>query len=296
MDEARPPADVAGTTVGRAPAPPVVRAALAALLVAGCSRAAPELGTADYARLRLPAACAANEKAGTAGATDRLRTEHGVAYSIRTPSNYDPLRAHPLLVVYAPAGRHRFASEAFYRLTGAATAAGFIVAHPDHLKLSLRAFDELGQIPALVAQRWCVDRARVYLAGHSDGGTTAAALAFLAKSRLPPRGVAISAAGIRAQDLQSYACPPPLSVMIVHSRADTLFPPPAYGEHAASWWAACNRCDPVPGARDGDGCAEYRGCAPGVRTRYCEVDTVHREWPSVNSALVRFFEDAPGGG
>jgi len=223
MDEARAPADVAGTTADRA-APPVVRAAFAALVLAGCSRAAPELGTADYARLRLPAACAPDEKAGAAGATDRLHTEHGVAYSIRTPSNYDPVRAHPLLVVYAPAGRHRFTSEAFYRLTGAATAAGFIVAHPDHLKLSLRAFDELGQIPALVAQRWCVDRARVYLAGHSDGGTTAAALAFLAKSRLPPRGVAISAAGIRAQDLQSYACPSPLSVMIVHSRADALFP------------------------------------------------------------------------
>jgi polyhydroxybutyrate depolymerase len=276
--------------------PPVVRAAFAALLAAGCSRPAPELATADYAKLRLPAACTPNEKPGAAGATDRLRTEDGVAYSVRTPSNYDALRAHPLLVVYAPAGRHRFTSEAFYRLTGAATAAGFIVVHPDHLRLSLRAFDELGRIPALVAQRWCVDRTRVYLAGHSDGGTAVAALALLAKSELPLRGVAISAAGIRAQDLQRYACPPPLSVMLVHSRADTLFPPPAYGEHAARWWAACNRCDPLPGARDEDGCTEYRGCAPGVRTRYCEVDNAHHEWPRVNAALLRFFEDAPGGG
>jgi polyhydroxybutyrate depolymerase len=84
--------------------------------------------------------------------------------------------------------------------------------------------------------------------------------------------------------------------MVVHSRADALFPPPAYGEHAARWWATCNRCDPVPGARDGGGCAEYRGCAPGARTRYCEVDNAHHEWPSVSSAIVRFFEDASGGG
>jgi polyhydroxybutyrate depolymerase len=266
-----------------------------ALLLASCSRAVPELEAADYAALRLPAACARSEKPGASGASDRLRTVSGIAYSIRTPSNYDPTRAHPLLVVYAPAGRHRFASEAFYRLTAAATAAGFIVVHPDHLKPSLRAFDELGRIPALVAEGWCVDRGRVYLAGHSDGGTTAAALAFLGKSQPPPRGVAISAAGIRAQDLQRYPCPPPLSVMVVHSRADAPFPPPAYGEHAARWWAACNRCEPTA-ARDEDGCAEYRGCAPGARTRYCETDTAHQDWPGVNRAIVRFFSTAAPAG
>lgn len=269
--------------------------AFAVVLIAGCSRTAPELGNADYAALQLSATCAPNEKPGPAGATDRLRTARGVAYSIRTPRNYDPLRAHPLLVVYAPAGRHRFSSEAFYRLTGAATAAGFIVVHPDHLKLSMQAFDELGQIPTLVAERWCVDRARIYLTGHSDGGTSAAALTFLAKSRPPPRAVAISAAGIRAEDLQNHGCPPPLSVMVVHSRADDLFPPPAYGEDAARWWAACNRCQPVPATRDEDGCAEYRGCAPGTRTRYCEVDNAHNEWPNVNPAVLRFFQDASSG-
>ena len=262
------------------------------LLVAGCSRDAPQLGAANYSALRLPAACAPNEKPGAAGASDRLRTAKGIDYSVRTPSNYDATRGHPLLMVYAPAGRHRFASEAFYRLTGAATAAGFIVAHADHVKPSLRAFDELGRMPALIAERWCVDRARIYLAGHSDGGTTAAALVFLGASRPPPRGVAISAAGIRAQDLQAYACPPTLSVLVVHSRADALFPPPAHGEHAARWWAACNRCEPVPGARDGDGCQEYRGCAPGGRTRYCETETAHQEWPDVNRSIVRFFSAA----
>jgi polyhydroxybutyrate depolymerase len=289
MGEARAPPVVVGAPAGCVSAQSVAGAIGLALLLAGCSRPAPELGAADYAALRLPAACAPNERPGGGGATDRLRTSHGIAYSIRTPSNYDPTRAHPLLVVYAPAGRHRFASEAFYRLTGAATAAGFIVAHPDHVKPSLRAFDELGRIPALVAERWCVDRARIYLAGHSDGGTTAAALAFLGKSQPPPRGVAISAAGIRAQDLRDYACPPPLSVMVVHSRADALFPPPDYGEHAARWWAACNGCEAVAGARDDDGCAEYRGCAPGARTRYCEADNAHHQWPSVNRTIVRFF-------
>jgi polyhydroxybutyrate depolymerase len=273
----------------------LVQAAFAVLLIAGCSRTAPELGNADYARLQLPAACAPNEKAGAAGATDRLRTAHGIAYSIRTPRNYDPLRAHPLLMVFAPARRHRFSSEVFYRLTRVATTTGFIVVHADHLRLSMRAFDELGQIPALVAERWCVDRARIYLTGHSDGGTTAAAVTFLAKSRPPPRAVAISAAGIRAEDLQSHACPPPLSVMIVHSRSDALFPPPAYGEHAARWWAACNRCQPIPAARDDDGCAEYRGCAPGTRTRYCETSNPHDEWPGLNAAILRFFEDASNG-
>ena len=46
-------------------------------------------------------------------------------------------------MLFAPGGKHRYESERFYALTRPATGAGFIVAYPDHLRLSLRAFEEL---------------------------------------------------------------------------------------------------------------------------------------------------------
>jgi polyhydroxybutyrate depolymerase len=261
----------------------------ATLLFGACSRPAPELGAADYAALQLPRACAPGDKAGPAGAIDRLSTTQQVAFSVRTPSNYDARLAHPLLVVFAPAGKHRFGSEAFYALTREATAAGFVVAYPDHLRLSMRAFDALAEVPGLIAARWCVDPGRVFLAGHSDGASSAAAIAFLRKSAPAPRAIALSAAGIRGRDLAAYACPAPLSVLVVHSRGDTRFPVPAYGLDAARWWAACNGCAPGAPRATAAGCVQYPGCAGGVRTVYCEVDLPHEQWPRRNAQLLAFL-------
>jgi len=267
---------------------PLVLLAVLSLLSA-CSRTPPQLGAADYASLHLRKSCSAADRPGPAGSVDHIASPYDIRVSVRTPVNYDGTLAHPLLVVFAPAGYHRFASEDFYGLTRAATAAGFIIAYPDHLKLSMRAFEELGHVPALVAARWCVDSNRIYFAGHSDGGTASAALAFLGTSELRPRAVAISAAGIRRQDLEQYACPPPMSVLVVHSRTDEMFALPAYGKDPARWWAACNKCQPVAGAVDKEGCVEYGGCAPTVRTRYCEVQTGHRQWSVPDAALFAFF-------
>jgi polyhydroxybutyrate depolymerase len=44
----------------------------------------------------------------------------------------------------------------------------------------------LATIPALVARKWCIDEARIYLTGQSDGGMAADAIAFLAKTRETP--------------------------------------------------------------------------------------------------------------
>lgn len=271
-----------------------MRAVLSICLLglAACSPQ-PELGTADYAKLDLPARCAPGEKPGPPGATDRVLTSHAIAFAVRTPANYDATLAHPLLVVYAPAGRTRFASENFYELTREATSAGFVVAFPDHVKPGLRAFDELGQVTGLVAGQWCIDPRRVSLAGHSDGGTTAAAVTFLGKSSLAPGAIVVSAAGIRKQDLDAYACPPPVSVMVVHSRNDALFPLPAYGRDAAQWWGACNHCgspgEPQPGGR----CARFRGCAAGKIILYCETSEGHRRWPPLNAELFAFLRAQP---
>jgi polyhydroxybutyrate depolymerase len=241
------------------------------------------LYTVDNNTLR----CDTGTKLSSAGASDDEKTPTGIRYMVKTPVNYNSSIAHPLLMVYAPGGRNRYESEKYTYLTQEATMAGFIVAYADHRAMTPKAIEELAEIPGLIEKRWCIDNKRVFLTGHSDGGTTAMAIAFLNGTKHIPAAIAPSAAGIRGEDLKAYRCPNPLPVMVMHSSGDTLFP--GYGKEAIQWWAACNGCDVTPPVQDADGCVTYRGCRSNVTTRYCEGAGTHPEWPGKNKAIIDFF-------
>ncbi|MGH8480669.1 MAG: alpha/beta hydrolase family esterase [Gammaproteobacteria bacterium] len=256
-------------------------------LLCACSEPV-QMGSAVYRHDATTPRCEPGSRPGAAGITNRESTSKEVPFNVRTPVNYDPTIAHPLLVVYAAAGNNRYETEGITGLTTEATARGFIVAYPDHLRLSLPVLEELATIPTLVAGKWCIDEARIYLTGQSDGGMAADAIAFLSKTRGTADAIAPSAAGVNGKDLAEYRCPEPLPVMVMHSKNDTVFP--GYGAEAASWWAACNRCDPTPGSQATNGCVAYANCANGVRTLYCEGSGAHEDWPPMNSAVLDFFE------
>lgn len=268
-------------------------ACCAILWAAGCSDASQEATTArasvyDAAQDGSGGRC---PSASRSGAVDENSTAAGVRFSVRAPSNYDPTRAHPLLVVFAPAGVSRFASERFTGLTPIATAAGFVVAYADSPRMSLRAVIDLGSIPARVSRGWCIDPRRVFFTGHSDGGTVSTALAVLESTRSVPAAIAPSAAGMRGSDLQAYPCPAPLSVMVMHNLDDRHFP--HWGEETVRWWAQCNRCDPTPTPRDAAGCSSYPACAAGVTTLFCGTPGGHARWPGLNRRMIEFFLAAP---
>ena len=231
--------------------------------------------------------CDPGTKPGTAGASNDEKTAAGIRYMVKTPANYNANMAHPLLMVYAPARTNRYESEDFVHLTHEATAAGFIVAYADHRAMNPETIEKLAEIPGLIEQKWCIDHKRIFLTGHSDGGTAAMAIAFLTGTKHIPGAIAPSAAGIRGEDLKGYQCPNPLSVMIMHSSQDTLFP--GYGKEAIQWWAVCNGCRATPPVKDADGCVTYRGCKNNVITRYCEGAGTHPEWPGNNRAIIDFF-------
>ncbi len=245
---------------------------------------AAETGAFAYPAIAPAAACAANASGAIRA---QLQTDGGIAFTASTPSNYDARYPHALLVVFAPAGADRGESERFTGLTRAATRAGFVVVYADHAALKPAAIRDLGTIPERVAQVWCIDRRRIFLTGHSDGGTVATALALSAAASGRYAGIAPSAAGFTAADLKGYSCPAPLAVLVAHAADDELFP--GYGREAAAWWAACNQCDAAPPARRADGCIEYTGCAGGVRTRYCEHPGRRARWPARNQMLLEFF-------
>ena len=255
-------------------------------LLGACSKEPVELATTAYVKGPGPT-CAAGERLGGGGVHDREKTNGGTRYSVRTPANYDPTIAHPLLLVYAGAGHSRHASERFTGLTHVATAAGFVIAYADHRRLSIKTLDDLATIPGAITEKWCINPERVYLTGHSDGGTAAAALAFRTDDGLRPAGIAPSAAGVRREDLTAYQCPEHLGVMILHNRDDELFP--GFGADAARWWANCNACDNAIPVEHVDGCVDYGECADNGNVRYCEGAGGHRRWPALNGAMIEFF-------
>jgi polyhydroxybutyrate depolymerase len=245
-----------------------------------------ELGAASYGDENARG-CAPGERPGPVGKSDGERTAGGLVYAVRTPANYDATRAHPLIMVYAPHGTSTGLVERYVGLTREATAAGFVIAYAGSRDLSRRTILLLAEIPRAIARRWCIDETRIHLTGHSDGGTTAEALAFLPETRGLAASIAPSGAGIRGADLATETCPPPLPVLILHAESDWVFP--GYGAEAARWWAKCNGCDVERTFRRPDGCDAFEGCAAGGETVLCKDPGGHLDWPKRNSTILEWF-------
>lgn len=227
---------------------------------------------------------------GPAGNTDGQPSSGGITYSVRTPVDYDPTVGFPLIMVYAPAGATEITTETWTGLTSGAVAAGFIIAYADHLSpSSLENIERLAVIPAEIADLWCVDTAKIYVTGHSDGGSTTTIVAMYEDMMdHRPAAIAPSAAGVDANYFTSFgSCPPSIPVMIMHSSNDTLFPD--FGLDARDYWVDCNGCDTTPAQTLPDGCLQYTGCVDEVEVLYCEGTGSHGTWPPLNESVIDFF-------
>jgi polyhydroxybutyrate depolymerase len=237
----------------------------------------------------IAAACSPGSRTGHQDLNDNLQTSDQLTFAVRTPSNYDPTRAYPLLVVFPPAGFKRRQSENFYGLTTEATRRGFIVAYSDHIGLSPTAVSRQAKVAATVASFFCVDEASIAYLGHSDGGSMAEGIpAYVRNAGAAPHSIVASAAGITSDDLATMACPSIPAVLIVHSRTDERFP--NLGRGTAAYWGRCAACAPEILNPLADGCREFKGCAGGRRVTYCETSLPHKRWPSMNAAMLDFIQ------
>ena len=235
------------------------------------------------------AACSPGSRTGHPDLDDEVQTSDRLTIAVRTPADYDPTRAYPLLVVFPPAGYERRGSELFYGLTPEATRRGFIVAYSDHLSLSPSAVAQQAKVAATVASFFCVNESSIAYIGHSDGGLMAEGIpAYISKADAAPRSIVASAAGITGEDLATMACPSIASVMIVHSRTDGRFPD--FGRGTAAYWGRCAACAPADLNGLADGCRDFAGCAKGRRVTYCESSLPHSHWPSMNAAMLDFIQ------
>jgi len=272
---------------GRRPWLAAITTAVGLSACSGDAAAPADLAGRYHYPAALPARCPSGDRHAAADAGRETVLFGRLSYRVRAPANYEARFAHPLLVVYSAAGASAGQTERYTRLTSAATSRGFIVAYVDHRPMSLNNVVDLGGVSRSVAERWCIDRQRVYLAGHSDGGTVATALALLASTRSAVSGIAVSAAGFRKRDLQQMQCRSPIPVMVMHGTQDTLFP--GWGREAAQWWVHCNGCAAPAADPDPSGCVAYSNCAGAAPVLYCEGPQSHLEWPGLEARVVEFL-------
>jgi len=249
-----------------------------------------DAGAVPDAEPPAPVTCDPGANPGGLSGGSTTKTKKGVQIVVRVPAGYDPTRGFPLVVVYAPAGANATGTEAFTGLTPVAKKRGYIVAYVDHITPSSEAAfqDAASAIPAVLAG-WCVDPKRVYLTGHSDGGSITELLA--ASGEVEVAAVAPSAAGVDVSFMKQYKCRTPLAEMEIHGSRDTLFPvSKGFGAKVAQWWAGCDVCAATASAPLANGCVVYAGCKDGVEVEYCQHTGEHQDWPSLNAAILDFFD------
>jgi polyhydroxybutyrate depolymerase len=172
------------------------------------------------------------------------------------------------LVAYpSAAGPH-----AFWNMSGQ------VVGAPNDVEALERSLDQLERAA-------CVDRARVFVTGVSNGGGMAARLACELSERLA--GVAAVAGGYKALP----PCRPerPLPVLEIHGTGDQVVPyggkPPDYAGSVARWLAQWRRIDGCHGRAErmvpATGVTEiaWRTCAVGMRVERVWLDGAAHSWP-----------------
>jgi polyhydroxybutyrate depolymerase len=223
---------------------------------------------------------------------EAFASPNGTAIIVRTPATYDPTKATPLIVVYSAANKNSSDTEKATALTMPATARGYIVAYVDHITPQADAdVQEAADSATAVINGWCVDSKRVYLTGHSDGGTMTHLV--LLGGLIDAAAVAPSAAGIDSAYVAASTCTTrPVPHFEIHSSGDTLFPiSQGFGPDVAKWYAHCSSCDASPSAPDANACVVYANCSGGAEVRYCEGTGKHGTWPvDRDPAVLDFFD------
>jgi len=234
--------------------------------------------------------CPEGQKVGSAAGAEGLLTAGGIEYNVRVPADYEPTRAHPLLVVFSPHATNDSPAdlEVFTGLGPDATARGYVVAFAGWFDpVPTVNQQDANTLRVNVAATWCIDEARVYYAGHSDGGSMSTVLPLMYGA--PVAAIAPSAAGIDVPSCNGLGCDGAVPTMVIHSVDDAIFPVPSHGIGAADHWAGCFGCG-GQGAPLPDGCVPYTDCAEGSEVLYCAMMGEHYAWYGLNESMLDFFD------
>jgi len=198
------------------------------------------------------------------------------AYTVRVPSVADATRSLPLVIALHGRGGTGQRMAHWSGLDAKADAEGFLLVAPEGTGNPRGwytgfgaggAIDDVGFIGALIdtlAVRYRVDRGRVYVAGHSNGGVLAHRIASDLSTRIAAAAVVAGALGVRSGDGRTTNIEPPrapVPMLILHGDADDVVPydaialaprgsRPIPAPDAARFWARANECGSLEPHRD----------------------------------------------
>jgi polyhydroxybutyrate depolymerase len=250
-----------------------------------------------------------------------VRTVRGRSYQLYVPRSYRPSRASALVLDFHYFQGLPAIEEEVNGFETVAAKAGFVLARPQASPTrgeSWQLFSgnsDVVYVRAVLANirsAVCIDPARIYAVGMSQGG----ALATLLTCRLP--GTFAAVASVAMLD-HPYGCQPsPTPIIAFTGRADTLYridvgvdpstfqiiepgapadarPGPVASESAA--WAVTNGCDPSPMvSHQGSGLEQWTYQCPSTSPTVVYVHSGGHVWPgpwltlAEAATLGRFFE------
>jgi len=186
--------------------------------------------------------------------------------------------------------------------------AGFITVYPEGLpvQLTIRGTEQQGPgweistvdgnrdlafVRALLddlERRYCIDRARIFATGFSNGAYFSALLGCALSDRIAAVAP-VSGGSLRVACAPSRGVP----ILIQHGRQDPLIP--IDRAHAArDEWLKVNQCGAAQNA-DGPSCERWTTCRSGAVVEYCEDDFAHAWPPQATERVWEFLQAHPLG-
>jgi polyhydroxybutyrate depolymerase len=222
-------------------------------------------------------------------------------YSVHTPASYKSDKPTPVVLNFHGLGSNASQQKFFSKMIDKSDAEGFIAVHPEGTGTTRQSWnggaccdvaamtgvDDVGFVKALLdkleADR-CVDTARVFSTGMSNGGFMSHRLACELSERI---AAVAPVAGVNGM----ATCTPsrPMPILHFHGTMDMLVPyggMPSYGfppvDQMIGAWATRDACtdQPLQTYKMGDTtCMSRTACGGGSEVILCTVDGGGHTWP-----------------
>jgi polyhydroxybutyrate depolymerase len=245
------------------------------------------------------------DKKAVSGTTTRHATVAGGdrEYLLAVPDDYDPATPAPLLFDFHGLGSNMIEQARYTMLDQRGGARGYVVITPNgegdllrHWSLLLSANPDVAFVQAMLRETTrtlCIDRARVYSTGISNGAMFSTVLACA----LPGLFAAVApVAGVNATPVCRTGTPR-VGVLAFHGTADPIVPY-AGGDYFSG--APLARVLAVPPATPVDGAmsawAAFDGCASPAAQQWVGDDVQHLVWPGcAERGAVQLYRVVGGG-
>jgi polyhydroxybutyrate depolymerase len=240
------------------------------------------------------------------GTSDQTIVVNGVVrhYSLHLPKSYQFRHGNlPLLVLLHGHGSSGVKIERSTGMSDKADKENFIAVYPDGRgqPSGWDLFDDaaggnpdvafISQLIDTLEKLYAVDKKRIYIAGHSNGGMMAYRLGIELDDRLA--GIGVSEALLEKKFARDTLSPTPVTIVAIHGKADNVVPydgsegdmdyRPGFLSAPASVasYAKRNGCDGATEASKGDGNIverTYQGCDAGSAAVLVTVKNLTHRW------------------